>query len=279
MRASPSSVPGSTDGPRSLPDVPPPAVGRGVVLARLRRDLERLERRRAPGTGVLAFGVPDIDACLPDRGLRLGALHEISEAGAGAEFSALSALFAGGIAARLPGEIVWCLLRRNLFAPSLAGVGLPPHRVLFVETGRDRDVLPAMEEAVRHRGVAAVVGEVATLSLTASRRLHLAAEASGALVLVVRRWSTGSERLASESEPTASLTRWRVSPLAAPLQASRPPPPGLHRARWLVDLVRARGAPARSWILEAPDATGRLDLPADMVHRSVPSPPTRLRSA
>ena len=114
---------------------------------------------------------------------------------------------------------------------------------------------------LRERGLAAVIGEVTRLGLTASRRLQLAAEASGVPTLALRRWWTVAERDLT-GLPTAAATRWRIAPQASPA----PPVPGLGRARWQVDLLRCRGGEPRSWILEACDATGRLALP-DPDHR------------
>jgi protein ImuA len=45
-----------------------------------------------------------------------------------------------------------------------------------------------IEEGVRCPGLPGVVGEIGRLSLTASRRLQLAAEATGVVALVLRRW-------------------------------------------------------------------------------------------
>ncbi|WP_375465322.1 ImuA family protein [uncultured Methylobacterium sp.] len=249
--------------------MPEAANERDDRLFRLRRQLDDLVRDRVRQRPALAFGVPDLDAHLPTGGLRCGALHEVSEAGAAAEYGALAALFTAGILARLPGPVLWCLSGRDLFAPSLVGVGLMPSRVVFAETWNDAEVLPAMEEGLHTRGLAAVVGEVSRLELTASRRLQLAAERTGIMALAIRRWRTGTARTAGEGEPTVALTRWRVSPQPG----TGPPLPGLPRARWLVELTRARGADApHSWILDAPDATGRLRLPADLGDRPVATP-------
>lgn len=249
--------------------MPEAANERDDRLVCLRRHLDDLARDRVRQRPALAFGVPDLDAQLPTGGLRCGALHEISEAGAAAEYGGLAALFTAGILARLPGPVLWCLRGRDLFAPSLVGVGLMPGRIVFAETRNDAEVLPAMEEGLRTHGMAAVVGEVSRLGLTASRRVQLAAERTGVMAIAIRRWRNAAERGAGEGEPTVALTRWRVSPQPG----TGPPLPGLPRARWLVELTRARGADApRSWILDAPDATGRLRLPADVVDRPVAAP-------
>ena len=140
------------------------------------------------------------------------------------------------IVARLAGPVLWCLRGRDLFAPALARIGLHPDRVIYCETWKDREVLPAMEEGLKCRGLAAVVGEATRLSLTASRRLQLAAGESGVTaILIVRRWHNATER-AQASEPNAAATRWRISPHPSPQKA----------LRWLGPATLARGVAARA---------------------------------
>src|SRR6478609_8003617 len=192
--------------------------GRAAVLADLRALIERLEHGGRP-RDLLPFGVAPIDGHLGG-GLRLGAVHEIADAG---DHPVLSALFAAGILARLDGPVLWCLRRRDLFAPALACVGLHPDRVIYAEAPRKGDLLATVEEGLRHRGLAGVVGEVARLGPTLSRRLQLAAEKSGVTALVIR---SG----VPDDGPSAAATRWRIA--AAP---SRPlPAPGIGRERWRV---------------------------------------------
>lgn len=240
-------------------------AGHSPSLADLRRRIVDLGRAARASRPPLPFGLEAIDGHLPWRGLPLGRLHEIVEGGGGEEEAAAATLFAAGLLARLPGTVLWCLRGRDLFAPALAGVGLHPDRVIYVETWKDAEVLPAMEEGLRHGGLGGVVGEVARLGLTASRRLLLAAEGSGVPALVLRRARSDAEREAGR-EPSVAFTRWRIGPSTSdPL-----PCPGLGRPRWHVELLRCRGAEPRSWIVEACDAEGRLALPAvlpDRPHR------------
>ena len=63
-----------------------------------------------------------------------------------------------------------------------------PDRVIYAEAGKAATALLAMEEGLRHAGLAGVVGELSgRLTLTASRRLQLAAEQSGVTCFVLRR--------------------------------------------------------------------------------------------
>jgi protein ImuA len=214
---------------------------------------------------VIGFGLAALDDRLPGKGLLNDALHEIAGAGPETEHAAAAALFVAGILARRHGPVLWIMERADLFAPALAGVGLKPDRVIFAEAGRG--VLAAMEEGLREQSLAGVVGETgARVTLTASRRLQLAAEAAGVPAFLLRRSRRFDDpRLA---EPNASVTRWRIAALpSGPPLPHAPEVPGLARAVWRLDLVRCRGGEAASWIVEACDAQGHLRLVSDLSDR------------
>lgn len=231
------------------------------VIEDLQRQIEKLGGAHRSRKS-LPFGVSALDRHLPNKGLSLGSLHEVIEAGQASEFAGTATFFTAGIAARLKGPVLWCLTRRDLFAPGLAQVGLHPDRIVYAETCRDADVLPLIEEGLHQKGLAAVVGEVSRLGLTASRRLQVAAEASGVPALIIRRWWTVAQKDLTKL-PTAASTRWHVSPVPSEIV----PAGGLKRGRWQIELVRCRGADPRSWILEACDAQGRLALPSNLANR------------
>ncbi len=243
-------------------------------MATLRAQLDRIERRHAKpraGLAPIRFGQPGIDAMLPGGGLARAALHEVAGHGPEVEHAAAAALFVAGALAGTEGRVLWALDRGDLFAPALAGVGLHPDRVIYAEAGSPSGVLLALEDALGHRGLAAVVGELAgRFTLTASRRLQLAAEAGGVPAFLLRR----SPRFDDPAlrEPCAAVTRWRIGCVPGVAGAV-----GLGRMRWRIDLIRCRGGEAASWIMEACDAQGRLGLPADLAHR--PAAAGRRRAA
>lgn len=233
-----------------------------AVISELRERIARLDGGNARERAVLPFGVPAIDRVLPGGGLTMGALHEVAGGGNGALDGAAAALFAAGIAARTSGKVLWCITRQDLFAPALAQAGLSPGRVIYVEAGDENSVLACFEEGLRHRGLGAVVAEVARLSMTASRRLQLAVEHSGAIGIAIRRWRRMAET-ADFGQPTAAVTRWRVSVLpSTPL-----PVEGVGRARWHLELIRARAGESADFEVEACDAKGRIALPSDVANR------------
>ena len=234
-----------------------------AAIESLRTRIDKIQSGKRRARTALAFGVPALDGRLPEGGLARGVLHEIAGGGQGGGDGPAAALFAAGIAARTKGKVLWCLSRPDLFAPALAQVGLAPDRVIYVEARDDKTVLACMEEGLSHGGPVVVVGETARLSMTASRRLNLAAEKTGSLAIMLRRWSRPNEA-AEFGRPTAAATRWKISALpAAPL-----PVPGVGRARWRIELLRCRGGETADLELEACDETGRLAFPSDLSDRS-----------
>ena len=134
----------------------------------------------ADGPGILPLGIAAIDAALGG-GLARGALHEI--AAASEAHLAAATGFALGLAAHEQARVVWIAEDMALaesgapYGPGLDAFGLAPERLLTVAAARPRDLLWAMEEALRCRAVGAVIGELrdSAINTVALRRLSLAA--------------------------------------------------------------------------------------------------------
>lgn len=224
-----------------------------AIIEDLQERIDQIAGGAARSRQTVPFGVPEIDARLPGGGLATGTTHEIAGGGSDVTTGAVSALFSAGIAARIPGPVVWCLSRSDLFAPALVQVGLDMNRVIFVESDNEEGVVECAEEALRYAGVAVVVAEIVRLPMVASRRFQLAAEQSGATGLIIRRWRRQQEAT-DFGNPTASASRWRVSALPSePL-----PVPGVGRHRWLLEVMRIRAAESFEVEVNACDATGHL---------------------
>jgi protein ImuA len=133
--------------------------------------------------------------------------------------------------------------RTVLAGDGLAGLGLDPARLTLIEVEDEQDLLRAGLEACRCPGVGLVLleagGRLSGYDLTASRRLALAVERSGACVVLVRH--------DAEARPSAARTRWRISSApSTPLEAHAPGWPVLE-----AELLRWRGGMAgRRWRLE-----------------------------
>jgi protein ImuA len=234
------------------------------AIESLRAKIRLIEAGEKRASGVLPFGLLEIDSRLPGGGLAVGALHEVAGGGNGAVHAAAASLFAAGIAARSGGPVLWCVTRQDLFASALVQAGLPPERIVYVEAANEEGGLACFEEGLRHNGLSAVVAEVTRLSLTHSRRLQLAAESAGTIGIAIRRWRRQADAV-DFGQATASATRWRITALPQPPS----PIPGLDRARWQVELIRCRGGGSADFELEGSDEQGYLHVPADVADRQV----------
>ena len=112
-------------------------------------------------------------------------------------------------AARSSGPVVWILpahAPETLMLPGLPqGLG---ERLMILRPGSETDLLWSAEEVLRAKPVALMVAEPGKmLSLTAGRRLQLAAEAGNTVGLMLIGEGQGSN---------AAETRWFCTPLAAP---------------------------------------------------------------
>lgn len=242
-------------------------------LQAVREAVRAIEAPAAPGEDrSLAFGIPDIDGRLASGGLRTDALHEVTGTSSSLADDAAATLFAAGLAARsVPANsaILWVMTRRDLFAPALAQAGLPPHRLIYADCSKDEDALAVMEEGLRHGGLATVVGEIVRATMTATRRLQLAAEESATMALMIRRWRRSEDD--PLAAPSAAATRWRIG-CTPSLEL---PVPGIARPRWRIELARQRGGEPHHWIMEGTDEAGRLAIPAEPQHRTAAADQSR----
>ncbi|HZP79776.1 MAG TPA: ImuA protein [Pseudolabrys sp.] len=235
-----------------------------MVVEELRRLLPRLETI-ATETRALAFGLPELDRALPQGGLAFGALHEIAPQDARDLPCAFG--FAAAILTRLPrtAPVFFVFASRNLrfsgrpHGHGLNALGLDPARVILIETDHDKQSLWAMEETL-HAGVpATVVGIIdKELDLKVSQRLHLAAAASGRLLLLLRP--------AGAIAASAAMTRWRLRAARAACDRF-----GLiTHACWHVTLERCRNGRPNDWLVEFDHAAHRFSLATQLADHPLP---------
>lgn len=134
--------------------------------------------------------------------------------------------------------------------------GLPPAwqgRLIHVTADKAEDALFALEEGLRCRDLAFVLGEIAgnprALGLTASRRLSLAAERHGSALYLVR--------IDARRDLSSARMRWQAK--AAPSTPPRWNPAAPGHPAWQAELFRARSHPPGEWVLET-EAWGSLAL-------------------
>src|SRR5712675_2490310 len=220
------------------------------TLASLRGRIERIEAPCDAHTqNRIALGHAEADATLCG-GLARAAVHEVFAEG---HQSAVATGFIAGLAGRVTSRrpLVW--VRQDfseiesgaLSMNGLAELGLDPRLVVTMRAADVDTALRTAADALACDAIGVVVlevwGEARPLDLVASRKLTLAAQASGVTSLLLR--------VAAEPQPSAAETRWIVR------SAPSPPAPHLVSAAWGApvfdaQLVRNRHGPVGRWIME-----------------------------
>jgi protein ImuA len=260
----------------ALQPEPPSLAEQSPVLDRLRQALlsaERASELFSLCNPLLAIGIAAIDTALGG-GLACGALHEI--AATRESETAVATGFALALAARnarnsrrglrtsrgqissLPKTALWIAedlsLAENgqLYGPGLDQAGIAPEHLITVSAPRARDVLWAMEEALRCHAVGVVIGEVRAHGIehVTTRRLSLAAAAGNTLGFLLR--------TLPDDDPSACATRWMIG--AAPHHFPSPRFHDIGPPRWTVHLRRNRRGHPGTWIVEWNSVEQRFEL-------------------
>ena len=212
------------------------------IIARLQKDILPLQGYRpVPGGIAVDIGWGGIDDAFPNGTFPLGAVHEFISPDA--EDGAASAGFISGLLAALmqnQGATIWISSSRTLFPPALKSFGVEPDRIIFVDLQKERDVIWAMEEALKCGAVTAVVGEIQEISFTASRRLQLAVEQSRVTGFILR-------RNPRNLNTTACVSRWKITSLPGVAEDGLP---GIGFPRWQVELLKVRNGKPGTWQIE-----------------------------
>src|SRR5437899_8651526 len=225
------------------------STARTSTLASLRGRIERIETHGdAHDLNKVALGHAAADAVLQG-GLALAAVHEVfAEGHQSATATGFIAGLAGRVSPRRP--LVW--VRQDFSeiesgALSLSGLcelGLDPRLLVTVRAPDTDAALRTAADALACDAVGVVVlevwGQARQLDLVASRKLTLAAQASGVTGLLLR--------VAAEPQPSTAETRWIV-------RAAHSPPAAAPFSAWGApvfdaQLVRNRHGPVGRWIME-----------------------------
>jgi protein ImuA len=162
-------------------------------------------------------------------------------------------------AVRHPGPLVWILPAHIPELPMLHGLprGVGERLHLFRPNG-ETNLLWCVEEALRAASLSLVIAEPERpMSLTAARRLQLAAEAGRTTGLMLIRQDAGSN---------ATETRWKCEPLASPAADST-----LHH--W--DLNKNKKGTTGSWVVNWSGASAHVHMVSAARERHEPQDTAR----
>ncbi|HLA59853.1 MAG TPA: hypothetical protein VK622_13860 [Puia sp.] len=215
------------------------------ILTRLKMDILPLEGFRMSVAGAaMDAGLGPMNRAFPQGSFPLGAIHEFISSGP--ESAAATAGFISALASPLMkkgGAAIWIGSSGKIFPPALQQFGIEPARIIFIDLQREKDLLWAVEEALKCHGLAAVVAEIPSLSFTVSRRFQLAVEQSQVTGFIHR----SNPRILNTN---ASVSRWKINPLPTETHDALP---GLGYPRWNIELLKIRNGKPGAWQMEWSD--------------------------
>ena len=137
-------------------------VTKKEIITELQKNILQWQGCKVPQAGTISFsGLETVEAAFPNAVFPTGAIHEfLTEE---QEHAAACGGFLGGLLKVLMqkgGVCLWISTSRSLFPPALKNFGVNPDRIIFIDLQRSRDILWAMEEALKCRSLAAVIAEV-----------------------------------------------------------------------------------------------------------------------
>ena len=225
------------------------------IIAGLQTDILRLEGFKQTGSTAIDLGLGPITEAFPNASFPLGCVHEFlsdkrEEAAASSGF--ISALLSSLMGSS--GAGIWISSSRTLFPPALKSFGIQPDRFIFIDLKKEKDVLWAMDEALKCGALTAVVGEMSEISFTESRRLQLAVEQSKVTGFILRR---NTRKLTT----TACVSRWKITSIPSELIDGLP---GIGHPQWKVELLRIRNGRPNSWNITW--ANNRFNLSSNIQH-------------
>lgn len=186
------------------------------------------------------IGLGQLENAFPNGVFPKSVVHEfISE---NREQLAATSGFVGGVLSHLMGKrevCVWISTSRTFFPAAAKAFGVEPDRIVFVCMPREREVLWAIEEALKCKGIAIVIGELQEMDFVQSRRLQLVVEKSRATGLILR-------NTPRKMGATACAARWHITSLPSAIDDGMP---GVGRPRWKVTLLKVRSGQTGTWHL------------------------------
>jgi protein ImuA len=209
------------------------------IIAQLQKEILSLHGFKTTLNSNAVDVVPGpIKNTFPNGSFPFGAVHEficttVEDASSSAGFISgiLTSLMKSG------GVCLWIHSSQTIFPPALKVFGIEPDKIIFIDLQKEKEILWAMEEALKCDGLAAVVGELQELNFTASRRLQLAVEQSSVTGFILRR---NPRKLTI----TACIARWKITALPGVMTDNLP---GVGFPSWNVELLKMRNGKTGSW--------------------------------
>ncbi len=213
-------------------------TARADIFKTLQADLLRIQGIRAINNDELDNCLGPIASAFPNHSFPLGVIHELISHRP--EEVAATNGFVTGLLSTIMGKngtSLWISSSRSLFPIALKNFYVDPDRFIFLDLKDEKDVIWAMDEALKCGAISAVVGELCEIDFKTSRRMQLNVERSGVTGFIVR---NNSRKIGT----TASVSRWKISSLPSEKNDQLP---GIGFPKWRVELSRIRNGKPGTW--------------------------------
>jgi protein ImuA len=220
------------------------------MITKLKKDILLLQSfKQQTANQKIKLGIEPIERSFPHLTFPGGVIHEFLP-NSKEDVASTNGFVAGILASFMcnEGAAIWISSSRTLFPPALKSFGIDSEKIIFLDLKKDKDVMWAMEEALKCEGLTAVIGEIKNLDFVTSKRFQVAVEKShvtGFILLHDPR----------NINITASVSRWKISSL---ISFPGDEIPGVGFPRWNVELLKVRNGKPGAWQVELIDKKFRL---------------------
>lgn len=220
------------------------------TIKSLQADILRLEGYKQSCNAALDLHLGPMASSFPNSTFPLGVVHEFLYTQP--EHLAATAGFITGLQSAIMGSAgvgLWINPACTIFPPALRIFGLQPDRIIFLHLHKEKEILWAMEEALKCSALSVVVGEIGEIDFTTSRRLQLAVEQSQVTGFIIR-------NLNRKPNTTACASKWKITPLTSvPVLSGNDQDdfeklPGIGFPKWKVELLKIRNGKPGSWSVQ-----------------------------
>ncbi len=211
------------------------------VIAQLRKDILPLEGLKSLSSdNHINIGFRPIELAFPNAIFPVGCTHEFLTTPQNmASTNGFVAVLLGTLM-QSGGAAIWISTSRTVFPGALKNFGIDPAKIIFVDLKKEKDVFYTIEEALKCKQLATVIGEISQATFKESRRLQLAAEQSRVTGFLLRR----EQQFLNIS---ACVSRWRITSLSSEFNDGMP---GVGFPRWKVELLKIRNGKPGNWQME-----------------------------
>ena len=185
--------------------------------------------------------LPFMQAHFPSAVFPRAAVHELmcSEledmtASAGFVAALLSSIF------NTTAPMIWISEQRQVFPSGLVPFNIDPSQIIFIHPANAKENLWVTEEALKCKGIGAVVAEMNGVEFVNSRRFQLAVEKSLVTAFIINNKK-------GEAANNACMSRWKITSAHSHIHNALP---GVGNPVWDVRLEKIRNGKAGQWRLQ-----------------------------